>query len=314
MIPCFNEEKNVSLIYKEIIKLFKKELKNYKYEILFIDNKSTDNTRKEIKSICKKDKNVLAIFNIKNFGQFNSPFYGLLNTTGDCTVSISADFQDPVELIPEFVKNWEKGFKIVCGVKNKSSESKIKYFIRRIGYKIINRFSECDQIENFTGFGLYDKSFIEILKGLDDPLPYFRGMVSELGTDIKLVYYKQEKRKNGKSSNNPLSLLDAGMIGLTTYGSKEIHYAVLFGLAVSIISIIIAIFYLIYKLMNWYTFDAGIAPIVIGIFFLGGIQIFIISLIGEYIVNMNRRIIRRPLVIEEERINFSDKKNKKSNR
>jgi glycosyltransferase involved in cell wall biosynthesis len=312
VVPCYNEEANVSLMYEAIVNLFKNELKKYKYEILFIDNKSKDNTRYEIRQICKKDKNVLAIFNIKNFGQFNSPYYALLQTSGDCTISIAADFQEPVELIPEFVKYWEQGYKIVCGVKSKSEEPEIIYELRKLGYKVIRKLSEVDHIENFTGFGLYDKEFINILKDLKEPLPYFRGMVAELGYNIKTVEFKQKRRKHGISSNNVMSILDAGMIGLTTYAKKEMHIAALFGLGISFLSIFIAFIYFLYKLLHWYTFDAGVAPIVIGIFFLGGIQIFLISLIGEYIINMNQRIINRPLVIEEERINFSRKNSKKT--
>lgn len=312
VVPCYNEEANVSLMYEAIVNLFKNELKKYKYEILFIDNKSKDNTRYEIRQICKKDKNVLAIFNIKNFGQFNSPYYALLQTSGDCTISIAADFQEPVELIPEFVKHWEQGYKIVCGVKSKSEEPEIIYELRKLGYKVIRKLSEVDHIENFTGFGLYDKEFINILKDLKEPLPYFRGMVAELGYNIKTVEFKQKRRKHGISSNNVMSILDAGMIGLTTYAKKEMHIAALFGLGISFFSIFIAFIYFLYKLLHWYTFDAGVAPIVIGIFFLGGIQIFLISLIGEYIINMNQRIINRPLVIEEERINFSKKNSKKT--
>ena len=213
MIPCYNEEQNIPLLYEEIIKLFKNELKKYKYEILFIDNKSKDNTRYEIRKICSKDKNVLAIFNIKNFGQFNSPYYALQQTSGDCTISLAADFQDPVELIPKFISYWEQGYKIVCGVKTQSDEPVFLYELRRFGYKIINKLSEIEHIENFTGFGLYDKEFINILKDINEPLPYFRGMVSELGYNIKTVEYKQTNRRYGRSSNNPLSLIDAGMVG-----------------------------------------------------------------------------------------------------
>ncbi len=312
MIPCYNEEGNVPLIYEEIINLFKTDLKKYKYEILFIDNKSKDRTRYEIRKICSKDKNVKAIFNIRNFGQFNSPYYGLLQTSGDCTLSISCDLQEPVELIPEFIKYWEEGYKIVCGVRKESDEPVIIHEIRKLGYKVINHLSEINHIECFTGFGLYDKEFLDILRDLNEPLPYFRGMVSELGYNIKLVEYKQGKRKHGRSSNNPISIIDAGMVGLTTYANKEMHYAALFGMGISLLSIVIAIFYLFYKLINWYSFDAGVAPIVIGIFFLGGIQISLISLIGEYIINMNRRVINRPLVIEEERVNFNERKNRKT--
>ena len=303
-IPCYNEEENVPLMYEEIKKLFDSELKKYDYEILFIDNKSLDNTREEIRKICSKDKNVKAIFNAKNFGQFKSPYYGLLHTTGDCTISIAADFQEPVDMIPKFIEEWEKGNKIVCAVRSASKESKIKYAFRKLGYALISKFSDVNTIDHFTGFGLYDKSFIEVLKNLDDPEPYFRGIVSELGYEPKIVYFTQAERKHGKSSNNLVTLLDAGMIGITSYTKKEIHLATLFGFFTAALSFVAAIVYFILKLCNWNSFNAGVAPIVIGIFFLGGIQIFLISFIGEYVVSINQRVMNRPLVIEEERINF----------
>ena len=303
-IPCYNEEENIPLMYEELKKLFSAELKQYNYEILFIDNKSLDNTREEIRKICSKDKNVKAIFNARNFGQFKSPYYGLLHTTGDCTISLAADFQEPIDVIPKFIKEWENGYKIVCGVREGSKESKIKYAFRKLGYGLISKFSDVDTIDHFTGFGLYDKSFIEVLKNLDDPEPYFRGIVSELGYEPKIVYFTQAERKHGKSSNNLVTLLDAGMIGVTSYTKKEIHLATLFGFFIAALSFIAAIVYLILKLCMWDKFDAGIAPILIGIFFLGGIQIFLISFIGEYVVRINQRVMNRPLVVEEERINF----------
>ena len=202
MVPTYNEEENVELMYQALKDTFKNDLPNYQYEILFIDNKSQDNTRKLIRKICEKDKNVKAIFNTQNFGQFNSPYYGLINTTGECTISVAADFQDPVEMIPKFVKEWENGYKIVIGIKNKSQESKIVYFLRSLYYKLIKKFSEVEQIEHFTGFGLYDKKFIKILKDLDDPEPYLRGIVSELGFERKEIPFEQPKRERGKSSNN----------------------------------------------------------------------------------------------------------------
>ncbi|MBQ9013227.1 MAG: glycosyltransferase family 2 protein, partial [Bacilli bacterium] len=304
IVTCYNDEENVTIMSDELTSLFKNELKNYNYEILFIDNKSLDNTREEIRKICKNDKGVKAIFNAKNFGQFKSPYYALLNTTGDCTVSIAADFQEPVEIIPKFVKEWEDGNKIVCGIKNKSKESKIKYLFRGLGYKLIRKYSDVETIDQFTGFGLYDRAFMDVLRKLNDPEPYFRGIVAELGFEPKMVYYTQAERKHGKTSNNIMTLLDAGMIGVTTYTKKEIHIATLFGFLVAVLSFVGALVYLILKLCMWDSFNAGIAPLIIGMFFLGGIQIFLISFIGEYIVSINKRVLNRPLVVEEERINF----------
>ena len=312
MVPTYNEEENVELMYKALKEMFKKELPNYQYEILFIDNKSRDNTRNLIRKICKKDKNVKAIFNAQNFGQFNSPYYGLLNTTGDCTIMVAADFQDPIEMIPKFVKEWENGYKIVIGIKTKSQESKIVYFLRSLYYKLIKKFSEVDQIEHFTGFGLYDKEFIKILKDLDDPEPYLRGIVAELGFERKEIPFTQPKRERGKSSNNWYRLYDGAMLGITSYTKIGLRFATILGFMVSFLSVLIAFIYLILKLCMWNSFQAGIAPLIIGVFLLGGLQIFFIGFLGEYILKMNQRIMHRPLVVVEEKINMSKKGEKKN--
>ena len=312
MVPTYNEEENVELMYKALKEMFKKELPNYQYEILFIDNKSRDNTRNLIRKICKKDKNVKAIFNAQNFGQFNSPYYGLLNTTGDCTIMVAADFQDPIEMIPKFVKEWENGYKIVIGIKTKSQESKIIYLLRSLYYKLIKKFSEVDQIEHFTGFGLYDKDFIKILKDLDDPEPYLRGIVAELGFERKEIPFTQPKRERGKSSNNWYRLYDGAMLGITSYTKIGLRFATILGFMVSFLSVLIAFIYLILKLCMWNSFQAGIAPLIIGVFLLGGLQIFFIGFLGEYILKMNQRIMHRPLVVVEEKINMSKKGEKKN--
>ncbi len=304
LIPTYNEEENVQPLSEAIINEFKKELPKYDYEIIFIDNDSQDKTRDIIKKLCEKNKNIKAIFNAKNFGQFNSPFYGLQQTTGDCTILMCADFQDPVDMIPKFVREWENGYKIVIGIKNKSRENKLMYFLRSIYYKMIKKFSNVDQIEHFTGFGLYDKDFIEVLKNLDDSTPFLRGIVAELGFKRKEICYEQQKRKFGKTHNNLYSLYDAAMISFTSYTKVGLRVAVFFGVIVSIISFIIGIVYLILKLIYWDKFVAGVAPMLIGIFFLGALQIFFIGIVGEYIMAINNRVMHRPLVIEEKRINF----------
>ena len=216
MVPCYNEEENVIPISEALVKTLE-AMEGYDYEILFIDNFSLDSTREKLRSICAANKKIRAIFNTKNFGQFNSPYYGLCQTTGDCTISVCCDFQDPLELIPEFVKEWENGYKIVCGVKTSSKESKIMYFLRSIYYKTVKKFSSVDQIEHFTGFGLYDKSFIDVLRNLGDPTPFIRGIVAELGPKIKQIEYEQPKRRAGKTSNNFRTLYDAAMLSFTSY-------------------------------------------------------------------------------------------------
>ena len=308
MVPTYNEEENVVLMYEALKNIFQKELKKYDYEILFIDNKSLDKTRTLIREICAKDKNVKAIFNAQNFGQFNSPYYGLISTTGDCTISVAADFQDPVEMIPKFVKEWENGYKIVIGIKNKSEESKIVYALRSLYYKMIKKFSEVEQIEHFTGFGLYDKDFIEVLKNLDDPDPYLRGIVAELGFERKEIPFTQPKRQRGKSSNNWYRLYDAAMLGITSYTKIGLRLATIVGFIISFLSVFVALIYLVLKLCNWNSFQAGIAPIIIGFFLLGGMQIFFIGFLGEYILNINQRIMHRPLVVVEEKLNFEGEK------
>ena len=306
MIPCYNEEENARPIYEAVKSELEKSLPQYDYEILFIDNKSTDNTRKIIREICKENKKVRAIFNCRNFGQFNSPYYGIINTSGDYCITICADFQDPVELIPQFVKEWENGYKVVIGVKTQSKESKVMYALRSLYYKAIKKMSNVEQIEHFTGFGLYDKSFVKTLRELDDPQPFIRGIVAELGPERKEIEYTQPQRRAGKTHNNFYSLYDAAMLSFTSYTKIGLRLAVFAGGAFSLIGFIIALVYLILKLVNWYRFPAGTTPILIGVFLMGSIQMFFIGLLGEYIMNINSRVMKRPLVVEEERLNFEE--------
>lgn len=304
IIGTYNEEENVELLYEAIKKEFAEHLSQYNYEIMFIDNHSTDKTRVLISKLCKKDKKVKAIFNARNFGHIRSPYYGMLQTTGDCTISLVADFQDPIEMIPKFVKEWEAGYKIVIGIKKSSKENKLMYLIRSCYYKLIKKIASVDQIEHFTGFGLYDKEFIEILRNLHDSMPYFRGIISELGFERKEIPYVQPKRLHGKTKNNFFTLYDMAMLGITSYSKILVRLATMIGFAISIISVIIALVYLVLKLIYWNSFPAGTAPLVIGVFFMGSIQLFFLGLIGEYVLSINTRVMNRPLVIEERRINF----------
>lgn len=303
VVPCYNEEENVGPISEAIISEIDK-LQNYTYELIFIDNCSTDKTREKLIQLCDKNKNIKAIFNAKNFGQFNSPYYGLLQTTGDCTMLICADFQDPVDMIPKFIQEWENGYKIVIGVKNKSKENRIMYFLRSCYYKLIKKISDTEQIEHFTGFGLYDKDFIEVLRKLDDPTPFLRGIVAELGFQRKEIPYEQQKRRAGKTHNNFYKLYDAAMLSFTSYTKIGLRLATFLGILVGIVSFIIGIIYLILKLIYWDRFVAGMVPLLIGMFFLGALQLFFIGFMGEYILSINSRVMKRPLVVEEKRINF----------
>ena len=306
LVPTYNEEENVVPLSKEIINIFNSQLSEYEYEIVFIDNDSKDNTRILLEELCKKNTRIKAIFNAKNFGQFNSPYYGLCQTTGDATILLCADFQDPIEMIPKFIREWELGNKIVIGIKTTSKENKIMYLLRSMYYKTIKKMSDVEQIEHFTGFGLYDKSFINVLKDLKDPTPFLRGIVAELGFSRKDIPYEQAKRRAGKTSNNFYRLYDAAMLSFTSYTKIGLRIATFLGFICSGLSVVFALIYLILKLMYWDSFPMGMAPVLIGVFLLGSIQLFFIGLIGEYIMNMNARIMNRPLVIEEKRLNFGE--------
>lgn len=304
LIPCYNEEDNVVPMSEAIVKLFTTDLKAYDYELLFIDNDSHDNTRPLLREICAKNPKIKAIFNAKNFGQFNSPYYGILQTTGDCTISMVCDFQDPIELIPQYIKEWENGYKIVIGIKTSSKENPIMYHLRGLYYKFIKKFSDVEQIEHFTGSGLYDRDFVEVLRNLKDPTPFLRGIVAELGYRRKEIPYEQPKRRAGKTHNNFYSLYDAAMLSITSYTKIGLRLCTFFGVICGTVSVIIGLIYLIMKLVKWNSFAPGMAPVLIGIFFLGAIQLFFIGFIGEYILSINQRVMNRPLVVEEERINF----------
>lgn len=306
LIPCYNEEDNVVPMSEAVVRLFEEKLTEYDYEILFIDNDSSDHTRLLLREICGKNKRIRAIFNARNFGQFNSPYYGMCQTTGDCTVAMCCDFQDPVEMIPQFIQEWENGYKIVCGIKTTSKENKIMWFLRSCYYKIIKRMSDVDQIEHFTGFGLYDRSFIQVLRELDDPTPFLRGIVAELGYRRKDIPYEQQKRRAGKTHNNWFTLYDAAMLSFTSYTKAGLRIATVLGFAMASVSMLVALLYLILKLLYWEMFVAGMAPILLAVLVFGSVQLFFIGFLGEYVLSINKRMMRRPLVIEEERINFEE--------
>ena len=306
VVPCYNEEENVEAMYQAISAVFRKSLPDYRYELIFIDNDSKDRTRELIRELCKKDADVKGIFNAKNFGQFNSPYYAMLQSTGDCTILMAADFQDPVEMIPKYVKEWENGYKIVIGIKKSSKENKVMYWLRSCYYKMIKRLSDVEQIEHFTGFGLYDARFIQVLRELDDPTPFLRGIVAELGFRRKEIPYEQPRRRAGKTSNNFYRLYDAAMLSITSYTKVGLRLATIFGSICSFASMLVALIYLVMKLLYWDRFPAGMAPLLIGMCFLGSVQIFFIGLVGEYILSINARVMKRPLVIEEERLNFTE--------
>lgn len=303
VVPTFFEQDNVIPLV-EAIEAEMDQIAKYEYEILFIDNDSKDDTRNRIRYLCEKDKKVKAIFNAKNFGGVNSPVYGLFQATGDCAILMCADFQDPVEMLPRFLSEWENGHPVVCGIKTSSRENKLMYFVRTVYYKLIQHMSSIEQIEHFTGFGLYDRSFLEFAKSLRDPTPFLRGIVAEYGYNRKDIPYEQPKRRAGKTSTNFYRLFDVAMLSFTSYTKAGLRLATFGGFVSSILSLIVAFVYLLMKLVHWDSFSMGTAPILIGVFLLGSLQLFFIGLLGEYILSINIRIMNRPLVVEMERINF----------
>ncbi len=303
LTPCYNEEENIERLYIAVRDQFER-LPQYSYEHIFIDNASKDRTVQILKKIANGDENLKIIVNVKNFGHIRSPFYGLLQTKGDATILLVADFQDPVEMIPQFLSKWEEGYKIVIGVKNKSKENPLMFRVRKLFYSLIKKISETEQIENFTGFGLYDKSFVDILRQIEDPYPYFRGMVAELGFDRYEINYIQPTREKGKTKNNFYTLYDIAMLGFVNHSKVPLRLASFLGFGVAAMSLLVAIIYFIYKLIYWDEFSVGTAPLVIGLFFFSAVQLFFIGIIGEYIGAIHTQVKKRPLVIEKERINF----------
>ena len=301
--PCYNEEDNIKECHR-VIKEFFASIDSYNYEHIFIDNASTDNTYPILKEIAAEDKNVKLILNSRNFGHIKSPYYGLIQSDADATVLFVADLQDPIDMIPKFIEAWESGYKSVVGVKRTSEESSIMFNIRKFYYKTVNSLSEIQLIDNFTGFGLYDKEVINILKEIKDPYPYFRGMIAEIGLKIKTIQYDQPVRVRGITKNNFYTLYDIGMLGIISHSKVPLRLATMAGFLLSILSLLVAFIYLVAKLIFWNTFDMGVAPIVIGLFFFASVQLFFIGIIGEYLGFVYTKVQNRPLVVEEERVNF----------
>lgn len=311
VIPCYNEEANIPELYQKVINVIQKELSMYDYELLFIDNKSRDNSRKLIRDLCTRDSHVKAIFNRINCGPNTNPFFGLRESDGDCAILLYADFQEPVELIPVMVRSWEQGNKVVCMVKDRSEENHFVYFCREMYYRIFKSMSSVAQIRQFTGFGLYDKTFIDVLRTLHDATPFLKGIVAEYAPDHIEIPYTQQKRKRGHSSLNFMGYYDSAMLSFTSYTKGGLRVASFFGFFVAITSFVIAIFYLIRKLMYWDSFAAGNIPILLCVLFFGGCQLLFTGLLGEYVMSINTRVIDRPMVVEEERINFTKENNSK---
>ena len=304
VIPCRNERDNVPAIADAIKQEMADHLSRYSYEIIFADNCSTDGTRDILRLMCASDTRIKAIFNARDFGQFNSPYHAMLQAHGDAIVLMCCDFQDPVSLITRFVAAWEEGAAIVCGIKTASTEGKMLRWLRTRYYRLVKRMSSQDQIEHFTGFGLYDRKFIEVLRTLNDPTPFLRGIVAELGWKRVDIPYTQESRRCGTSKNNFFTLYDAAMLSITSYTKSGLRVAGIVGFCLSIASLVVALVYLIAKLIWWDSFPAGSAPTLLATLVFGSVTIFLVGLLGEYVMSINTRLMNRPLVIEEERIGF----------
>lgn len=302
--PCYNEEDNIRDVYSQVKQIFD-DLEQYEYEHLFIDNASKDKTVKILKELAKEDKRIKIIINCRNFGPSRSIYYGLLQTCGDSVVLLPADLQEPPELISEFIKKWEEGYTVVKGVKTSSRENFLMYFLRSVYYFLMHRISEIELTSHFIGFGLYDKEVIETLREINDPYPYFRGLIEELGFYSIKIEYEQKKRKKGKSSYNLFRYFDEAMLGITSHSRIPLRIATILGFIMSFLSLMIAIGYLIAKLAFWQSFPLGTAPVTIGLFLLASVQLFFIGIIGEYVGLMHLRMLKRPLVVERERINFN---------
>ncbi len=300
--PCYNEEKNIMEIYRQVKNVFN-TLSDYDYEHLFIDNSSTDNTVTLLRSLAIEDSKVKVILNARNFGPIRSPFYGLIQMDSDATVCISADLQEPPLLIKEFIQQWEKGYKIVAGVKTQSQESSFRFYLRKLCYRVASKIAEVKFIKNFHGFGLYDKEVIGIFRKMEDPYPYLRGMVSELGYKIAEVPYKQMDRLHGKSKANFYILYDWIMLALTSHSKFPIRIVTITSFFMAFLSLSLSMSYLLLKLIFWSSFNLGMAPLLIGLFFFSSVQLFFLGILGEYVLSINTRVMKRPLVIEEERIN-----------
>lgn len=304
VIPTYNEEENIRPVTEAVIREIKENLPEYDYEILIIDNNSQDSTQAIIRELCKENKNIKAIFNEKNVGVDNSQFYGLLQSSGDCTILFCADFQDPLEMIHKMVREWERGYKVITAIKTESKENPLIRFLRTRYYRLIKAISDTEIIEHFTGFGCYDHSFLDTLRKLEDPIPFLRGVVAEFAGSRLSMPYEQQKRRAGKSHIRFFALYDIAMRSFTSYTKMGLRMASFFGYIVAFVSFLIAVVYSLVKLFNWNDFSFGIPVILVGIFFLGGVQLIFMGLMGEYLLAINQRSMKRPLLVEHERINF----------
>jgi polyisoprenyl-phosphate glycosyltransferase len=303
--PCYNEEENVEELHSQIVQAMS-AFPDYEFEHIYIDNASTDKTVDILRVLAASDPRVKVIVNSRNFGHIRSPYYGLLNAYGDAVISMASDLQDPPNLIGDFINKWEEGYKVVMGVKSRSEETWILFTLRTLYYKTLARLSNVELVENFTGFGLYDRKVMDTLRKIDDPYPYFRGLIADIGFESAQIEFVQPTRKRGITKNNFRTLYDMAMLGLTNYSKVPLRLATMVGFVSAVLSFIVGMIYLVYKLINWKNFELGLAPLVVGVFFFGAIQLFFLGIVGEYIGAIYTQVLHRPLVIEKERINFDE--------
>jgi len=301
--PCYNEEENIEELHTQIIQIMS-GFPEYDFEHIYIDNASTDQTISILRQLAAKDKRVKVILNTRNFGHIRSPFHGLLQARGDAVVYMVSDLQDPPGLITEFIKKWEAGNKIIIGIKKRSEESKLFFLLRSMYYRVLSKMSEVPLFVDFTGFGLYDQKIIEILRKIDDPYPYLRGLIADICCDVVKINYIQPARKRGITKNNFFTLFDMAMLGFTNNTKIPLRVSIFLGSIIATISFFVGLFYLGFKLFNWQDFSLGLAPLVVGMFFLGGVQLLFLGILGEYIGAIYTQVQHRPRVIEKERINF----------
>jgi polyisoprenyl-phosphate glycosyltransferase len=304
LTPCYNEEQNVRELYEAIRDLFEGPLARYDYEHIFIDNASRDRTPNILRELAAKDRRVKVILNTRNFGHVRSPYHAMLRSSGDAVIALACDFQDPPALIPEFVARWEQGAKVVMAVKSGSEESFLFSGVRAFYYRLVARLSSVEIIKDATGFGLYDRALVDVLRRIDEPYPYFRGLVSEIGYPVTTIPFHKPQRRRGITSNNFYTLYDLAMLGITNHSKVPLRIATMAGFGMGAVSLLVAIGYLIAKLLFWYSFTVGVAPIIISLFFFSSIQLFFIGILGEYIGAIHTYVQKRPLVVENEAINF----------
>jgi glycosyltransferase involved in cell wall biosynthesis len=301
---CYNEEGNVAELYERVVRVFENDLPGYTFELILIDNASADRTVEILREIARKDARLKVIVNNRNFGHVRSPYYGVLQASGEAVIGMASDLEDPPELIPQFVRKWEEGEKIVFAQKSGSDEFGLFYLIRKAYYNLVTRLSETPLVKDATGFGIYDREVVEHLRAIADPYPYFRGLICDLGYAPFLIPFHKPVRKRGITKNNFYTLYDYAMLGITNHSKVPLRLAIFAGFFISAVSFLVALGYLVYKLLFWRSFEVGTAPVVIGIFFLGAVQLFFIGIVGEYIGSIHTQVMKRPLVIEKERINF----------